>query len=58
MRYDDLIKRLSDPYRRLVVSDRQEAAAALTMVVSILRDYNPDDEFFDDEKENKVRGDV
>lgn len=50
MRYDDLIERLNDPHRRLVLSDRQEAAEAIRKVVAIIREYNSDDEFFDDEK--------
>lgn len=47
----DLVQRLNDPYRRLTVSDRQEAATAITRMHdallsarrAILREAAPDE---------------
>lgn len=50
--YDDLIERLLDPARRLIVSDRQEAAEKIRHLQQVVRDYNPDDALFDDEKQS------
>ena len=44
--YDDLIDRLKKSDQPLNV----EAAAKIRYLLSVIRDYNPDDALFDDEK--------
>jgi hypothetical protein len=52
--YDELIERLKDPHRRMVLSDRQEAAEKIEHLLEVVRGYNPDDALFDDEKQSAV----
>ena len=55
--YDGLIAILADFDRPLAPDDRARAAAAISRLQEIVRDYNPDDAIFDGTRARKITED-